>query len=523
VTGDPPNEAYRELQREYLGELPAALAELRADIEAFRRGERVAPALATGFHRLAGSGGSYGFPEISEIARAAEHLVAGPPSPAEAEKLAQALRRLEAALTIARARVAAEAGAAVVGTGLRAVLVLPAGSDRDRVTEALVAAGYAVNLRTRNEDPLAVTGDRPVDLLVIGTAAGEGDPSAVASTWTSRRSTRPRAVILIETLRAVDRLRAVAAGVDAVIPAERMVVELPGYARTLAASGPPPTSVLLLDGDAERAGRIAGVLEGSNIRVVRSPSARAAPELLDREVPDLLAVAPRLADGDGFGVIRNVRNDPRFHLLPTLVIGVPDPIVQIEALRAGADDFVSDTAPPELLLQAAISRAERGRRLREMLLRDDLTGLLNRGALMGELEYAVDYGRRYGGPLAFLLFDLNRFSEVHERFGQIVGDQVLLHVGNVFRSSVRASDVIGRYGAEEFAMILRGAGPGGAAVVAAKLRRVLGEHAASTAEGVIIPLLVSVGWATHPIDGTTAGELAHAAMRALRREKTERE
>ena len=519
MTGDPHDDAYRELQREYLAGLPSALAELRTNLEAFRRGESVVPALKTGFHRLAGSGGSYGFPEISGIARAAEHFVTTSSPPAEADRLDEMMRRIEAALTVARARVAA--GADVAGTGLRAVLVLPAGSQRDRVTEALVAAGFAVDLRGRQEDPLAVTGDRRVDLLVIGTAAGEGDPSAVASSWTSRRSTRPRAVILIETLRAVDRLRAVAAGVDAVLPAERMAVELPRYASTLAASGPPPTSVLLLDADAERAGRIAGVLERSHIRVVRSPSARAARELLDREVPDLLAVAPRLADGDGFSVVRDVREDPRFHLLPTLVIGAPDPAVQIEALRAGADDFVSDTAPPELLLQAAISRAERGRRLREMLLRDELTGLLNRGALMGELEYAVDYGRRYGGPLAFLLFDLDRFSEVHERFGQIVGDQVLLHVANVFRSSVRASDVIGRYGAEEFAMILRGAGPSGAAVVATKLRHVLGEHAASTAEGVIIPLHVSLGWATHPTDGTTAGELAHAAMRALRKEKAE--
>jgi diguanylate cyclase (GGDEF)-like protein len=157
-----------------------------------------------------------------------------------------------------------------------------------------------------------------------------------------------------------------------------------------------------------------------------------------------------------------------------------------------------------------------------MLHRDELTGLLNHGTLMAELEYAVEYGRRHGGPLAFVVFDLDRFGEVHERFGQIVGDQVLLHVANVFRSSVRASDVIGRYGGEEFAMILRGAGASGAAVLAAKLRGILGEQAATTAEGVIIPLNVSVGWAVHPTDGTTAAELTHAAMRALRREKAEK-
>jgi diguanylate cyclase (GGDEF)-like protein len=516
----PHEEAYRELQREYLEELPRTLADLRSHIAAFRRGEQALPALKTGFHRLAGSGGSYGFPEISDIAQAAERFVMTEPSPEHAPRLEEAMRRLEAVLTVSRARLAAGPGA--IETGVRAVLVLPPGPDRDRVTEALVAAGFRVDVRGRQEDPLTVVSGRRVDLLVVGTAPGEGDPSAVASSWTSRRSTRPRAVVLIETLRAVDRLRAVAAGVDAVLPSERMVEDLPRYARTLARWGAPPTAVLLLDGDADRATRVGAVLEAAHIRVVRSPSARPVQELLDREVPDLLVLAPRLHDADAPAVLRGVREDSRFHLLPAVVIGPPDITDQLEALRAGADDFVPDTAPPELLLQAVITRAERGRRLREMLHRDELTGLLNHGALMAELEYAVEFGRRHGGPLAFVVFDLDRFGEVHERFGEIVGDQVLLHVGNVFRSSVRASDVIGRFGAEEFAMVLRGAGADGAAVVASKLRRVLGEQAASTAEGVIIPLHVSVGWAAYPTDGSTAGELAHAAMRALRREKAEK-
>jgi diguanylate cyclase (GGDEF)-like protein len=134
----------------------------------------------------------------------------------------------------------------------------------------------------------------------------------------------------------------------------------------------------------------------------------------------------------------------------------------------------------------------------------------------------VDYGRRHGGALAFVVFDLDRFHEVNERFGHAVGDQVLRHVSNVFRSSVRASDVIARFGGEEFAMILRGIGAEGAAVLAAKLRRVLGEQSATTAEGLIIPLHVSVGWACYPVSGTSAGELVHAAVRAMQREKSEK-
>ena len=61
------------------------------------------------------------------------------------------------------------------------------------------------------------------------------------------------------------------------------------------------------------------------------------------------------------------------------------------------------------------------------------------------------------------------------------------------------------------------------AVVAAKLRRVLGEQSATTAEGIIIPLHVSVGWASFPANGAGAGELVHAAVRAMRREKTDKE
>jgi diguanylate cyclase (GGDEF)-like protein len=363
-------------------------------------------------------------------------------------------------------------------------------------------------------------GERP-DLLVIGTAAGEGDPSAVASSWTARAS-RPRAVVLVETLRAVDRLRAIASGVDAVVTADRMLDDLPRYARTLARAGAPPSTVLLVEHDAERAAASARYLEEANIRVVRCALAQAVQELLDREVPDLMVVATRLPDGDGTAVARIVREDPRFRLMPIVFAGPESAADRVSALQAGADDFLPTPPHPELLLQTVIVRAERGRRLRELILRDALTGLLNHATLMAELEYAVEYGRRHGGTLSLLVFDLDRFHEVNERFGQLVGDQVLRHVAMVFRSGVRASDLIGRFGGEEFAMVLRGVGANGAAVVAAKLRKVLGEQSATTAEGLIIPLHVSVGWACYPAQGTTAGELVHAAVRAMQREKGEK-
>jgi diguanylate cyclase (GGDEF)-like protein len=168
-------------------------------------------------------------------------------------------------------------------------------------------------------------------------------------------------------------------------------------------------------------------------------------------------------------------------------------------------------------VQMVIAHATRGRRLREMVHRDGLTGLLNHATLMAELENAVDYSQRHGEPLAFVLFELDGFRRLSERLGPRAGDEVLLHVASVFRSNVRASDVIGRYGWEAFGMLLRGSSASGAAVLAEKLHQVLGEQPAQTTGGEIVPLPVRVGSAVFPRDGTTAAELAQAADRALRR------
>jgi diguanylate cyclase (GGDEF)-like protein len=136
----------------------------------------------------------------------------------------------------------------------------------------------------------------------------------------------------------------------------------------------------------------------------------------------------------------------------------------------------------------------------------------------------VEYSQRYGEPLAFVLFELDRFKSIGERLGPRAGDEVLLHAAGVFRSNVRASDVIGRYGWEGFGMLLRGANAAGATVLAQNLHRVLGEQPARTSGGELIPLQVNVGTAVFPRDGTTAAELAQAADRALRRvERKERE
>jgi len=515
---DPTDRAFRELQREYLSSMPERLDELRSDIAEYRAGHpNAADSLKTRLHRLAGTGGSYGFLELTSIAREAERWLARSPAPGEADQLASIVDRLATAIDIAEARIAQGSAAVASEPTPRALVIMRSTPVRDRIAQELRGAGYEVRFGTRHDDPAGTPLAEVPHLVVIGGEAGEGDPSAVASAWTRDPARRPGAVVLVETLRAVDRLRAIAAGVDAVFPAEQVEQKLPRYARTFARIGPPPSSVLLVETEDSQPTGIARTLEQANIKVVRCQEGQNVQERLEREPLDLLLLDTRLANPDAFTLTRLLRQDVRYSLLPVVVVGTESTPERIAALRAGADDFLLGSADPELVVQTVIARATRGRRVREMVHRDGLTGLLNHATLVSELENAVDYSRRHGEPLAFVLFELENFRRMSERLGPRIGDEILLHIAGVFRSNVRASDVIGRYGGDAFGMLLRGASATGVAVLTEKLHRLLGEQPAQTTGGEIGLLPVNVGAAVFPRDGMSAGELMYAAERELRK------
>jgi diguanylate cyclase (GGDEF)-like protein len=276
---------------------------------------------------------------------------------------------------------------------------------------------------------------------------------------------------------------------------------------------------MLVEPESSQSSGIATALKRADIKVVLCHAGQNVQEGLERERTDLLLLDTRLADPDAFALTRLIRQDVRYNLLPVVLVGMESTTDRISALRAGADDFLLGSADPELLVQTVIARAARGRRVREMVHRDGLTGLLNHATLVSELENAVDYSRGHGEPLAFVIFELEDFRRMSERLGPRIGNEILLHIAGVFRSNVRASDVIGRYGGEAFGMLLRGASATGIVVLTEKLHRLLGEQPAQTTGGMISLLPVNVGAAAYPRDGMSAGELMHAAERALRSQR----
>lgn len=522
---DPLNDALAELRREYLFEAPGRLAELRKDVAAFRAGEGDAlTSLIRRFHRLAGSGGSYGFPDISEIARGGERwLKTDQPASSEvnATRLEELVDRLAAAFDAAGRDLGLPTrGPAVTEFGWRALVVGIEEPLREAAVAALINTGFLVRSESGAGEPREVKLSERPDLLVVLEHPAGPDPFATATAWAGAGPVRPRSIVLVAQRDTTDRVRALASGIDTVIPADRVAVDLPTYAKTLARIGSPPPRVLFVESDAAQAELIVGWLEQANAKVTHCPDGTAAREAMIKETPDLILMDTRLPGIDGLSLARLVRQDSRFSLTPIVFLTSNDTVAeQIEALSAGADHFLIEPVDRELLTHLVINRAERGRRLREMVHRDGLTGLLNHATLMAELEHAVEYARRHGETFAFLMIDVDHFKRVNDRYGHLAGDQVLLHVARIFQTTARASDLIGRYGGEEFGMILRRTDRTGAGILAHKLRSALAEQPAVVGAGETIPVRVCIGIAAYPDDAPTAGELAQLADTALYRAK----
>jgi diguanylate cyclase (GGDEF)-like protein len=139
-------------------------------------------------------------------------------------------------------------------------------------------------------------------------------------------------------------------------------------------------------------------------------------------------------------------------------------------------------------------REEAVEKLQEYANLDGLTGIANRRFFEGRLRDEFQRWQRYGGELSVLLFDLDHFKNINDRFGHAVGDTVLRVMAQRVAEAVRVQDTFGRFGGEEFALLLPCTPLADAMIVAEKIRMTIGDTPVE-AEGVRVPVTASVGGA----------------------------
>ena len=116
-------------------------------------------------------------------------------------------------------------------------------------------------------------------------------------------------------------------------------------------------------------------------------------------------------------------------------------------------------------------------------MKDPLTGIDNRAGLNAVLDREVDLARRHGGPFSLIVIDVDHFKRVNDRFGHVTGDQVLVELVERIKGGIRDSDMLFRYGGEEFVVVLSNTDLAGAALLAERVRKAVEERPLDTNKG----------------------------------------
>jgi diguanylate cyclase (GGDEF)-like protein len=168
----------------------------------------------------------------------------------------------------------------------------------------------------------------------------------------------------------------------------------------------------------------------------------------------------------------------------------------VELVRSGG---TSDENMRELEARVAQLQREnielimKNRVLAEVSARDSLTGLYNRWYVMEKIESEMNRSLRHGSPVALLMLDIDHFKRINDSFGHAAGDSVLKSFGQVLRESCRVYDVPGRYGGEEFCIVLPETRIGNTTAVAQRIRQRLSESRFDVGGDRVATITASMG------------------------------
>ncbi len=243
-------------------------------------------------------------------------------------------------------------------------------------------------------------------------------------------------------------------------------------------------------------------------------SARDGEEALERVAecaPDLMLLDLMMPRMDGFEVARRIKSNPDLPFIPIIVQTALDDVEhKVEGLTAGADDYITKPINfPEL--EARVHSMLRIKRLQDALetanaqltrlaTTDGLTGLFNRGHIEERLREMFEHSLRLHEPLSCVMFDLDHFKAVNDSYGHQAGDAVLKQFAELITGVAREVDRVGRYGGEEFMVILPGTVLDSAVTFAERARLEVEQHLFRI-EGATLRRTVSCGVAGWPHPG----------------------
>jgi two-component system, cell cycle response regulator len=262
--------------------------------------------------------------------------------------------------------------------------------------------------------------------------------------------------------------------------------------------------ILVADDEAISRRLLQKTLERAGYEVVAVENGRLAQEELCRaDGPRMALLDWEMPEVDGLGVCRAVRSHrDKTYVYMVLLTSKETSDDKVEGLRSGADDYLTKPFHPEEL-KARLRTGQRILHLEDRLVEareemrfkathDALTGLWNRGVITDLLNRELARAQREHKSTALLLCDIDHFKNINDTYGHPVGDEVLREVARRLLASVRSYDFVGRYGGEEFLIVLNNCDPASALGRAEQVRAAIANRELITDRGPIA-LTMSVG------------------------------
>lgn len=218
---------------------------------------------------------------------------------------------------------------------------------------------------------------------------------------------------------------------------------------------PEPYRVLVIDDDPALVSHYTQTLAAASMASLGVTQASMLLDAISQHQPELVLMDLYMPDCNGIEATQVIRQDPQYASLPIVFLTTESGLLQEQqAFRTGADDFLRKPISDAELIFAVSIRAERFRALTALVRQDSMTGLYNHLSFKLHLDGEMDRSRRSGKPLSVIMLDIDHFKYVNDTYGHPQGDRVIKSLAHLLRKRLRKSDVIGRYGGEEFAVAM---------------------------------------------------------------------
>lgn len=534
----PPNIAEQiiRLGNGYRSRLPAEFAELTALAEGLVRveigGETARSNLEqmhVRLHKLAGSGGTFGLTDLSVVARSLEYqakvLLSGTPGVTLGyDEFVAGVKGLGSLMTglsleVDKPKPVVTIQSLVSSQSLTLWLIEDDVELGQELVRQLAFYNYAVHLfyRVDAAEKFALTASPDILIMDVNFDHEKVNTTSSLHRFPNLHKLNCPLVFISGLDDFRSRVRAARLGADGYflkpLDLPRLVNRLVQIFERRHAPSP---RVMIVDDDIVLATRYQLVLQGAGMEVEVLQKVTSIIERIANFRPDMVLMdmnMPEYTGSDLAGVIRQYDN---WGSLPIVYLSAEtDLSKQINALDKGADDFLTKPISDMQLIAAVRVRVQRARQLESQISRDSLTGLLKHASIKEAIEIEVLRSRRAEKPATVAMLDIDHFKNVNDLYGHAVGDIVISAVGILLRQRLRQSDIIGRYGGEEFAVVL----PGCDAQTAYKLLDDLRQRFAAikfSHEGKILNCSISIGLAcSAQFLGKTGAELLALADSAL--------